>query len=210
MAEWRHLVVVLPGIGGSVLALPGNPDDVVWDAGKGDIADLVLRPDQMSLEESPRLAPLGLTESTKFLGFTVVPGYERLLTQLEAHGKVDRCSDPRNPTPGADVVAMPYDSRRSIVEAAERVDGGLRASGRAEPDRTCRASDRGGAFDGRVGGSGVDGVAGALAVVSGTDHPGNSAPGSPEGVGLADQWGAVAGVPAVAADCVAPWVAGGG
>jgi pimeloyl-ACP methyl ester carboxylesterase len=122
MADWRHLVVVLPGIGGSVLARPGRPEDMVWDAGKGDIADLVLRPDQLSLAEAPHLEPVGLTESTKFLGFTVVPGYERLLTQLELHRKVDRRGDPHNPLPGADVVAVPYDFRRSIIEAAERLD----------------------------------------------------------------------------------------
>jgi pimeloyl-ACP methyl ester carboxylesterase len=122
MAAWRHLVVVLPGIGGSVLARPGRPGQVVWDAGKGDVADLVLRPDRMSLEEAPRLAPLGLTGSTKFLGFTVVPGYEGLLTQLESTATVDRRGDPRNPVPNADVVAVPYDFRRSMVEAAERVD----------------------------------------------------------------------------------------
>src|SRR3712207_8815552 len=45
MRDRRHLVVVLPGIGGSVLARPGKPEDVVWDAGKGDIADLVVRPE---------------------------------------------------------------------------------------------------------------------------------------------------------------------
>lgn len=75
MAAFQHLVVVLPGIGGSVLARPGTPEDVVWDAGKADIADLVLRPARMSVPESPHLEPLGLTESTKFLGFTMVPGY---------------------------------------------------------------------------------------------------------------------------------------
>ncbi len=140
MAGWRHLVVVLPGIGGSVLARPGDPDDVVWDAGKGDIADLVLRPDRMSLEESPRLAPLGLTESTKFLGFTVVPGYEGLRAQLESQGRVDWCGDPRDPLPGADVVAVPYDFRRSIVEAAERVDAVVCAhlAGLSQPDRAGR------------------------------------------------------------------------
>ncbi|MGH8885565.1 MAG: hypothetical protein ACRDYX_10420 [Egibacteraceae bacterium] len=42
----RHLVVVVPGIGGSVLARPGNPEDVVWDAGIGDITDLVVHPDR--------------------------------------------------------------------------------------------------------------------------------------------------------------------
>ncbi len=140
MAGWRHLVVVLPGIGGSVLARPGDSDDVVWDAGKGDIADLVLRPARMSLEEAPQLAPLGLTESTKFLGFTVVPGYERLLTQLESEGKVDRCGDPRRPVPGADVVAVPYDFRRSIVDAAERVDAVVCAhlAGLSQADRAGR------------------------------------------------------------------------
>ncbi|HEU0089603.1 MAG TPA: hypothetical protein VFQ77_18490 [Pseudonocardiaceae bacterium] len=122
MAEWQHLIVVLPGIGGSVLARPGSPEDVVWDAGKGDIADLVLRPDRMSLAESPCLTPLGLTESTKFLGFTLVPGYERLLDQLGQYGRVDRRGDPCYPVPGAKVVAVPYDFRRSIVVAAERVD----------------------------------------------------------------------------------------
>ncbi len=35
---------------------------------------------------------------------------------------MDRCGDPRDPVLGADVVAVPYDFRRSIVEAAERVD----------------------------------------------------------------------------------------
>ena len=32
----RQLIVVLPGIGDSVLARRGRPQDVVWDAGKGD------------------------------------------------------------------------------------------------------------------------------------------------------------------------------
>ena len=72
MTDRKQLIVVLPGIGGSVLARPGGPDDVVWDAGKGDIAGVVFRPDRLSIDEAPHLDPLGLTESTKFLGFTVV------------------------------------------------------------------------------------------------------------------------------------------
>jgi hypothetical protein len=32
---------MLPGIGGSVLARPGRRGKVVWDAGKGDVTDLV-------------------------------------------------------------------------------------------------------------------------------------------------------------------------
>ncbi|MGH3778528.1 MAG: lipase family alpha/beta hydrolase [Pseudonocardiaceae bacterium] len=122
MAERQHLIVVLPGIGGSVLARPGKPDDVVWDAGTGDIADLVFRSDRMSLQEAPRLEPLGLTQSTKFMGFTVVPGCGKLLDRLTTFGKVDRRGDPQRPELGASVVAVPYDFRYSIVAAAERLD----------------------------------------------------------------------------------------
>jgi hypothetical protein len=34
MPGLQRLVLVLPGIGGSVLARPDDLDDVVWDAGK--------------------------------------------------------------------------------------------------------------------------------------------------------------------------------
>jgi pimeloyl-ACP methyl ester carboxylesterase len=140
MAERQHLIVVLPGIGGSVLARPGKPDDVVWDAGKGDIADLVFRPDRMSVAEAPRLEPLGLTESTKFMGFTVVPGYEKLLDQLKTFGTIDRRGDPNHPEPGASVVAVPYDFRHGIVEAAERLDAVVCAhlAGISDAERAAR------------------------------------------------------------------------
>jgi pimeloyl-ACP methyl ester carboxylesterase len=120
MTDRRSLVVVVPGIGGSVLARPGRPDQVLWDAGKGDIAGLAWRPGLLGLDEAPYLEPIGLTESTKFLGFTLVPGYEKLLDQLT--GTIDRRGDPQDPLPGADVVAVPYDFRRGIVEAALRLD----------------------------------------------------------------------------------------
>src|SRR5918998_2375593 len=138
MTGRKQLIVVLPGIGGSVLARPGRPDDVVWDAGKGDIAGVILRSDRLSIDEAPHLEPLGLTESTKFLGFTVVAGYERLLGQLTAFGTIDRRGDPRHPVPGAGVISVPYDFRRGIVEAAERLDamvGASRAPGRPEGTR---------------------------------------------------------------------------
>jgi len=139
VAHRQHLVVVLPGIGGSVLARPGKPDEVVWDAGKGDIADLLLRPGRMSLAEWPRLEPIGLIRSPKLLGFTVAHGYERLLTQLGQFGTVD-VGNPYQPVRDADVVAVPYDFRRSIVDAAERLDTvvGERLRGISEADRSAR------------------------------------------------------------------------
>jgi hypothetical protein len=102
----KCLVIVLPGIGGSVLARPGSLGDVVWGMGLRDITDLGWRPGRLSLAESPKLMPMGLTRSAKLIGFTIVPGYERLLASLERLGKVDR-GDPRQPTPDADIVAVP-------------------------------------------------------------------------------------------------------
>lgn len=119
----NHLVVVLPGIGGSVLARGSDSDldDIVWDAGKGDIADLVARPARMSVAEWPELTPVGLTRSTKLLGFTIVAGYEGLLKTLAGLGTTDP-GHPSRPVADADIVAVPYDFRRSIVTAAEHLD----------------------------------------------------------------------------------------
>jgi len=142
MSDRRQLIVVLPGIGGSVLARPGRPQEVVWDAGKGAIAGVVFRPARLSLDEAQHLEPVGLTESTKFLGFTVVAGYELLLDQLTAFGTIDRGGDPRRPVPGADVVAVPYDFRRSILEAAERLDAVVCAhlAGASQAERAGRVT----------------------------------------------------------------------
>lgn len=116
-----HLVIVLPGIGGSVLARPGNPDDVVWAMRKRDIAQFGWQPKALDLNTSPALEPIGLVESTRLIGCTIVPGYERLLTALAGLGRVDR-GDPRDSVPDADIVAVPYDFRQSVLTAAERVD----------------------------------------------------------------------------------------
>jgi hypothetical protein len=70
MAGLRHLVIVLPGIGGSVLERPasmGRPADVVWDAGLSDIAELVRRPANISLVEHPYLRAIGLVRSRRLL-----------------------------------------------------------------------------------------------------------------------------------------------
>lgn len=123
----NHLIVVVPGIGGSVLARLGDRDDVVWDAGKRDIGDLVVRPKRMSVNEWPRLEPIGLTRSTKLLGFTIVAGYERLLASLGAFGKIDGHGDPKRPVLGADVVVAPYDFRLGVVDAAKRLDAVVNA-----------------------------------------------------------------------------------
>ena len=118
MGGRQHLVVVIPGIGGSVLARPRD-GKVVWDAGFGDIADLLLRPGRMSLDDNPHLEPRGMIRSKRLVpGWTVIDGYERLWNQLAALPDVTADDGTGGRVPGANLVAFGYDFRRSIVEAA--------------------------------------------------------------------------------------------
>ncbi|MEE1827300.1 hypothetical protein PUR61_34680 [Streptomyces sp. BE20] len=117
----RHLVYVLPGIGGSVLERPragGRPGTAVWDAGFGDIAGLLTRPGRLTPDRP--LRPTGLIRSRRLLpGWTVVPGYERLLDGLRALPGV-RLDEghPDRRDPAANVVAFPYDFRLGVAHAA--------------------------------------------------------------------------------------------
>jgi hypothetical protein len=107
-----HLIVVVPGIGGSVLALPGRPDRLVWSARVKDVG-LVRRPERLSLAEYPALEPVGLIKSLRPVPFwTAVHGYDGLLARLGA--------------PDPTVLAVPYDFRRSIVCAAQLLDDRVR------------------------------------------------------------------------------------
>ena len=142
MAGRRHLVVVVPGIGGSVLAEPGE-GAVVWDAGFGDIADLLMRPGRMSLQENAHLIPRGLIKSKRLVpGWTVIDGYDRLWKGLEGLPGVVADTAEGARVPGANLVAFGYDFRRSIVEAADRlaaeIDARLTDLGAGRDDRDQR------------------------------------------------------------------------
>ena len=135
----KHLVVVVPGIGGSVLERSG---EAVWDAGLGSVARLGLAAGRLSLAEAPALRPAGLIRSRAVVpGWTVVCGYDRLMASLGAlPGAVVDDGHPGRRVADANVVAFPYDFRASIVDAAERlaveVTGRLSALGGAgEPGR---------------------------------------------------------------------------
>ena len=108
----------------------------------------------------------------------------------ELPGAVIDDGHPDRRVPDANVVAFPYDFRRSVAEAAERLAADVTArlsvlggEGPAGP------GDRGGAFDGRSGSPVLDGPAGRLASVPGDDHPRDAAPGRAEGLELAGRWG---------------------
>jgi hypothetical protein len=132
------LIVVVPGIGGSVLSQTGTPTDVVWNAGAGSVAGLGFAPGRLSLNRAPRLEPVGLISTTTLLGFTVVTGYESLLTMLAEFGPIDDRGDPAAPRPGARVVAAPYDFRLGVADAARRLDAvvSTHLKGMSEAQRT--------------------------------------------------------------------------
>ncbi|MET7288992.1 hypothetical protein [Streptomyces sp. NPDC005573] len=118
----NHLVYVLPGIGGSVLERPGGggtQPEVAWDAGFGDIAGLLLRPRRLAADEPLRAT--GLIRSKRLLpGWSVVPGYERLVANLQAlPGAVIDTGHPERRDPHANVVLFPYDFRLGVRHAAK-------------------------------------------------------------------------------------------
>lgn len=116
------LVVVIPGIGGSVLESPkGN---VLWTASPGAVGNLLWHPDSFASDEIAR--PVGLIKTWGlFPGITVFHGYQELMTSIGevvgASAEIDM-GHPNNPKLDARVVAFPYDFRRSITESAEELD----------------------------------------------------------------------------------------
>lgn len=133
MAEPSHLIVFLPGIGGTCLAYPsagGGPrrhDDgqpvYAWSAGVSDMG-LLIHPDRLSVERVPRLVPVGLVPSRKAFGvWTAIHGYDGVLRRLATGGPggSDLGVRPEAPNLDATFVAMGYDFRLGMVDAAERV-----------------------------------------------------------------------------------------
>ncbi len=127
------LVVVLPGIGGTVLAEPGpggrlaldrfGEPRMVWSASLCD-ATLLTNPQRLSLTTFPELVPLGLLPTRMPFGlFTAVHGYERLVQSAASavpDAVIDWGEDESNLD--ATVVAFGYDFRLGVAHAAGRLD----------------------------------------------------------------------------------------
>ncbi|MFJ7334376.1 esterase/lipase family protein [Streptomyces sp. NPDC101116] len=100
---------------------------MVWGtAAKG--FDLLKEPERLSTGAYPRLAPAGLVATARAFGmWTVVPGYDRLLARLGkwTGGVVDDGSAPE-PDLDAGVVAVGYDFRLGVADAARTLDAQLR------------------------------------------------------------------------------------
>ncbi|MGH2709564.1 MAG: esterase/lipase family protein, partial [Actinomycetota bacterium] len=113
MGWLRHLVVVIPGIGGSVLRRDG---EVVWGGGLGDAVALLKDPDRLSLTVHDDLSLDGLIPSTSVMpGWTVIHGYDRLLRQI-----ANAFPDAKNRD--EHLLIFSYDFRRSIRDAASELD----------------------------------------------------------------------------------------
>ena len=68
--EPGYLVVVVPGIGGTELAVPGDRSRRIWTVGFGNIASSLVRPDRLSVSEHPTLQPVGLIKTRKAVSYT--------------------------------------------------------------------------------------------------------------------------------------------
>ncbi|MBV9312166.1 MAG: hypothetical protein JO100_00210 [Pseudonocardia sp.] len=120
MGSLRHLIVIVPGIVGSVLTAPDGFSE--WDLRAGDLVRAVLDPENLAIERE--LAPTRLVDDLTVLKpWLVVPGYgaltHHLRTQFGPELRVVDFRSDRAVPPDVDVLRVPYDFRRSIVEAAD-------------------------------------------------------------------------------------------
>jgi pimeloyl-ACP methyl ester carboxylesterase len=124
----QHLVVVIPGFGGSVLE-DGNGSRR-WGPGFGDITRGMVWAGPLSVSEQPQLAPVGLLPTVTVIPPFVLPGYDRLVRQIEeafTQVRVDEVQPGRDRDPGADVVLFPYDFRLGVRAAAYRLKADIDA-----------------------------------------------------------------------------------
>lgn len=108
MAGCEKLIVIVPGIGGSVLA---DADGVVWGDSRRRIARRVLDPGRLAVPDA--LEPLRLMDTRGFIPPLRLNAYTSLhrhaLSLAERYGRVD-------------VLAVPYDFRLGVRVAADRLE----------------------------------------------------------------------------------------
>ena len=120
MERLRHLIVIVPGIGGSVLAT--EHEAVAWGRGLRTLASTVVSPGRLSLADHPDLVPVGLVPKTCLVGCTVIHGYDALVRKIQnafAGVRVEVARPGAVPSGNADVLLFPYDFRLPIRESAE-------------------------------------------------------------------------------------------
>jgi hypothetical protein len=119
----QTLVVIIPGIGGSVLR-PTGQQRGGWSAGPVPLARTLVWPDRLDLERCPDLTPVDLVKGvTTIRGITVLPGYADLVNDLEtlSGGKSAVLRRGVVDIGAADVVRFPYDFRKGVAAAAQEL-----------------------------------------------------------------------------------------
>ena len=121
----RQVLVILPGIGGSVLAdATGEP---VWGNSRRTVVGALRHPERLSLSEELRavdvVASAGFVAPFRLHGYDVL--IKRLVNVLRRSGihdvQVDVVGDACRPVPGAQILVVPYDFRRGVAVAAAEV-----------------------------------------------------------------------------------------
>lgn len=139
MARLRHLVVVIPGIGGSVLTEPdqnGQADGRVrYDLSKSGLSRALLFPQRLDLDSPADLVATDLVDDLTLIApLVIMSGYSKLSVHLANafDQAVISTYRPGRVPPDVDVLRFPYDFRRSVTEAAQQLDA---AVGEALKDR---------------------------------------------------------------------------
>ncbi|CAM5365728.1 hypothetical protein GCM10010329_85420 [Streptomyces spiroverticillatus] len=118
----RHLVVVVPGIGGSVLHTADRA--ARWDEHRRRFVAAATRPHRLGLDAQPDLVPVGLLPDITLVGPFVTPGYDALVRGITRHFDGVRIDVARPGKPRdlqADLLLFPYDFRRGVQHAAARL-----------------------------------------------------------------------------------------
>ena len=122
MERLRHLIVIVPGIGGSVLAT--EDEAVAWGKSLRTLASAVVSPGRLSLADHPDLVPVDLAPKTRLVGWTVIHGYDALVRKVQnafTDVRVEVARPGAVPSGNADVLLFPYDFRLPVRESAERL-----------------------------------------------------------------------------------------
>jgi pimeloyl-ACP methyl ester carboxylesterase len=120
MPRLRHLIVIIPGIGGSEFT--GPTGRMEWALGGSAIARFLIRPKLLDIDEAGALEPTSLVRTfTTFGSLINITGYEGLSTLLgTAFSDLESHNYRRGqPVPSkTDVLLLPYDFRRSVADSA--------------------------------------------------------------------------------------------
>jgi hypothetical protein svirD4_25687 len=117
MTKLDYLFVIVPGIGGSVLA--DESGKKVWKPDVRSVGKVMCRPEDLAMDRP--LVPTGLFTDFHITPFWLVPGYSKITKRLSHvfQEAVTTAHPTDHVDPDASIVNFPYDFRQSIWKSAE-------------------------------------------------------------------------------------------